>query len=293
MRRHQSTVVLTIAFAVVVLLSSACEISVRNNVEPPITVNRDTSRSFSIGRLTTRPPATTPPPDTTVVSSNVTEGPEEIFVSPQDFIAQNNTYDITTPLGTMRILLYDETPRHRDNFKRLVEQNFYEGTTFHRVITNFMIQGGDPNSRDDNPFNDGKGGPGYTVPAEFNRSLFHKKGAVSAARQADSFNPLRSSNGSQFFIVQGQRFEPANLLEIEQYVAGAISDPNFTFTQAAREAYTTRGGYPMLDMQYTVFGELVGEESFRVLDKISSVSTDANDRPIDEIPMSIRPVVAQ
>ena len=202
-----------------------------------------------------------------------------------------NLYDIMTPLGTMRIRLYNETPMHRDNFKSLVAQNFYEGTTFHRVINNFMIQGGDPNSKDNNPLNDGMGGPGRTLPAEINPNLIHKRGALAAARQPDNFNPDRRSNGSQFYIVEGQVFDQTTLGEIESYLKRKLNDPSFIFSRSAKDIYTNVGGYPMLDYQYTVFGELV--DGFDVLDKISEVSTDGSDRPFEKITISIRPVVAQ
>ena len=116
-------------------------------------------------------------------------------------------YEIETRLGTMIVGLYDQTPRHRDNFRTLVEEGFYNGTSFHRVIAGFMAQGGDPNSKDDDPMNDGQGGPGYTIEAEFRDGLFHRKGALSAARQGDQVNPERRSSGSQFYIVHGEPME--------------------------------------------------------------------------------------
>ncbi len=201
-------------------------------------------------------------------------------------------YDIVTTVGTMRMRLYNETPVHRDNFRKLVGERFFDGTTFHRVINNFMIQGGDPNSRDGNPRNDGQGGPPYTLPAEIIPTLYHKRGAIAAARQPDRYNPSRSSNGSQFYIVKGQVFDEATLLEIEDYLKRQLGDPSFIFSNSARNMYTSQGGYPMLDNQYTIFGELV--EGYDVLDAISAVQTDGSDRPVEDITIiSIRPSRAQ
>ena len=201
-------------------------------------------------------------------------------------------YDIVTTAGSMRMRLYNETPAHRDNFRKLVGERFYDGTTFHRVINNFMIQGGDPNSRDGNPRNDGQGGPPYTLPAEIIPTLYHKRGAIAAARQPDRYNPSRSSNGSQFYIVKGQVFDEPTLVEIEDYLKRQLGDPSFIFSNSARNMYTSQGGYPMLDNQYTIFGELV--EGYDVLDAISAVQTDGSDRPVEDITIiSIRPSRAQ
>jgi len=208
-------------------------------------------------------------------------------------------YEIGTPLGRLVVRLYDETPLHRDNFKKLVAEGFYNGTTFHRVIAGYMIQGGDPNSKDEDPYNDGNGGPGYTVPAEFNRAFFHKRGALVTARQPDQVNPERRSSGSQFFIVQGGRpFDAAMLDQMEEQIRRTLPDPNFTFSPEARAAYTTDGGAPQLDMQYSVFGELI--EGFDVLDRIATTQTPRStaqpahpvltDRPLQHIPMTIRPL---
>ena len=109
---------------------------------------------------------------------------------------------ISTDFGEIIIVLYDETPEHKKNFIELAKGGFYDGTTFHRIMDNFMIQGGDPNSKDDDAFNDGRGSPGYTIPAEFNDNLTHVQGAVAAARQPDQVNPEKASNGSQFYIVE-------------------------------------------------------------------------------------------
>lgn len=199
-----------------------------------------------------------------------------------------NFYEIMTPQGRMVLRLYDETSRHRDNFRRLADQGFYDGTTFHRVMEGFMIQGGDPWSKDNNPNNDGLGGPGYTIPGTFHPSIFHKKGVIAAARQPDDINPERESSGSQFYIVQGRVYNNPTLNGIQAQLQRAIPDDDFEFTPEARQAYTTIGGTPSLDMQYTVFGELV--EGLDVLDRIAAVQTDRADRPLDNVTMTVKPL---
>ena len=202
-----------------------------------------------------------------------------------------NFYEISTPQGRMVIRLYDETPNHRDNFRKLVEQGVLDSTLFHRVIQNFMIQGGDPNSKDDDPSNDGMGDPGYTIPAEFNPALFHKKGALAAARQPDQVNPDRSSNGSQFYIVHGRLWAAEELDDFERQ--SKKNDPNFSFSAEARTIYTSLGGAAFLDGQYTVFGELA--EGFDVLDAIASSPTTGSygrppSRPLEDVRMTVRPL---
>ena len=261
---------------------AGCEIKVREP-ESPFSFQRSDSTlsDFQQQNIQNVPvdtdPSITPSP---AITNNV---PQTVVLT--------GLYDIVTPVGTMRMRLYDETPQHKANFEKLVAERFFDGTTFHRVINNFMIQGGDPNSRDNNPRNDGTGGPGYTLPAEINRNFIHKRGAIAAARQPDAYNPDRNSNGSQFYIVKGQVFDNQTLTEVEEYLRGTLRDPNFVFSTTARNTYTQVGGYPMLDNQYTVFGELVS--GFDVLDRISEVSTDATDRPIQNITISIRPAMAQ
>ena len=198
----------------------------------------------------------------------------------------------------MVVRLSDRAPLHRDNFKRLVAEGLYDSTLFHRVIDGFMIQGGDPNSRDADPYNDGGGGPGYTVPAELDAGLFHKRGALAAARQGDQVNPERASSGSQFYLVQGTTYDSTALAEMEAMLRERIPDSTFAFSPEAREAYTTEGGTPFLDGQYTVFGELV--EGFAVLDSVAATPTPRQtqqpvppplyDRPTVPIPMTIRPL---
>jgi len=187
---------------------------------------------------------------------------------------------ITTKFGEIKIKLYNETPKHRDNMIKLVSEKFYDGTLFHRVIKNFMIQGGDPDSKNA-PAGKllGNGGTGYTIPAEFNSKFFHKKGALAAARMGDNVNPTKASSGSQFYIVQGQIFTKDQLLSMEMSLGKK-------FTPQQIEAYTTIGGAPHLDGEYTVFGEVY--EGLDIIDKIASVKTDKYDRPIEDISMTIK-----
>jgi len=193
---------------------------------------------------------------------------------------KNKMVEIITDFGTMKVRLYDETPLHRDNFIKLVEEGFYNDLLFHRVIKNFMIQGGDPNSRGAEPTTQlGNGGPGYTIPAEIKPGLFHKKGVLSAARLGDQMNPERASSGSQFYLVQGQKVPAATL---QQFAARS----GFTYTPEQIEAYETVGGTPHLDGQYTVFGEVV--EGLDVIDKIAAVQTAPGDRPVQDVKMTMR-----
>jgi len=202
-------------------------------------------------------------------------------------------FEIETSHGRMVLRLYDETPLHRDNFAKLVDEGFYDNTTFHRVIANFMIQGGDPNSKDDDPLNDGMGGPGYTTPAEFNPSLFHKRGAIAAARSGGPSNPDRESSGSQFYIVHGSVYDANQLQNMEQSLQTKFNG-DFSFSDEARQIYASEGGYPPLDMDYTVFGEIV--EGFDVLDQIANTDTPQKlgersqtpDRPVNDVKMTIR-----
>ena len=175
----------------------------------------------------------------------------------------------------MTILLYDDTPGHRDNMIKLIKEGFYNDQLFHRVIKDFMIQGGDPHSVDaEKGQRLGTGGPGYTIPAEFSSSRFHKKGALAAARMGDQVNPEKESSGSQFYIVQGRVFSREMLRQLE-------SHRDKPFTEDAIDAYTTLGGTPHLDGSYTVFGEVV--EGLEVVDIVASLPTDSNDRPIDDV----------
>ena len=188
--------------------------------------------------------------------------------------------ELETEFGSMIIQLYDATPKHQDNFVKLAEEGFYDSLLFHRVIPNFMVQGGDPDSKDAQPGQSlGSGGPGYTVEAEFVDSLIHLKGALAAARTGDAANPQKRSSGSQFYIVQGQQMTEDMLNRIE-------AQKGIRYSKEQREAYLEVGGTPFLDREYTVFGRVV--EGLDVLDKIASVQTDGRDRPVDDVTMKIR-----
>ena len=173
---------------------------------------------------------------------------------------------IETNFGTIKAKLYNDTPLHRDNFIKLVKDGWYNGSPFHRVINNFMIQGGQ-NA-------DGRLDPGYTVPAEFKENHFHKKGALCAARQGDQVNPKKASSGSQFYIVQGQVYDDKTL-DIYEERLGKI------FSAKQRQAYKTVGGTPHLDGDYTVFGEVT--EGLEIVDKIARVKTGYMDVPVEPV----------
>lgn len=186
---------------------------------------------------------------------------------------------IETSYGDMVVKLYNETPKHRDNFLKLVKDGTYNDLLFHRVIKDFMIQGGDPNSRTAKKGQMlGDGELGYTLPAEFVPTLYHKKGALAAARQADQVNPKKESSSCQFYIVQGNKWDANRLAMVEQRMG-----KSFTAEQA--QTYATVGGTPFLDGDYTVFGEVV--EGLEVIDKIAAVQTDGNDRPLEDVKMKM------
>ena len=182
---------------------------------------------------------------------------------------------IETSKGNITAILYDGTPIHRDNFVKLAEEGFYDGILFHRVIKSFMIQGGDPESKDA-PAGKvlGNGGPDYTLPAEIIPSYYHKKGVLAAARTSDQGNPQRRSSGSQFYIVQGKTYTDMQMDGMEKQM-------NTKFTEDQRDDYATIGGVPQLDAQYTVFGEVV--DGLNVVDAIAGVETGANDRPVEDV----------
>jgi cyclophilin family peptidyl-prolyl cis-trans isomerase len=181
-----------------------------------------------------------------------------------------------TTAGDFKIKLYEETIHHKENILKLVQQGYYNDILFHRVIKNFMIQTGDPNSRDARPGQTlGDGGPGYTIPADLFPQFYHKKGAVAAARLGDQYNPEKQSSGSQFYIVQGQTFSSSQL------DAMVSAGKHIPFTEDQKNVYTTIGGTPHLDNNYTVFGEVI--EGIEVIDKIASVITDERNRPISDI----------
>ena len=187
---------------------------------------------------------------------------------------------LQTNMGDMVIRLSDSTPLHRDNFLKLVKVGFYDSVLFHRVIKNFMIQSGDPESKTASagiPL--GNGGPGYTVPAEFSTSLFHKKGVIAAARMSDNMNPQKASSGSQFYIVQGKIFTDPELETLETSRMNGRKIP-----ADRKEMYRTIGGTPHLDGNYTVFGEVI--KGLEVVDKISIVQTSTGadrDRPLEDV----------
>ncbi len=232
---------------------------------------------------------------------------------------------ITTEFGDIKIRLYDKTPKHRDNFLKLVDEKFYDGLLFHRVINHFMIQGGDPTSKNAGPdVMLGEGDVDYRIDAEFVPEYFHKKGVIAAAREGDDTNPERKSSGAQFYIVQGKVYSPeqleATVKSINERRKMALygrlknqykdeftrlqeaNDPEaldelsekltrecdslfvneeFVLTEAQKQAYTTVGGTPHLDGQYTVYGEVI--EGLDVLDKIAAVKTNSFDRPVKDV----------
>ena len=187
---------------------------------------------------------------------------------------------LQTSMGDITLRLSDSTPLHRDNFLKLVKQGFYDSILFHRVINSFMIQAGDPVSKAapaGKPL--GSGGPGYTVPAEFRATLFHKKGALAAARQGDEVNPEKASNGSQFYIAQGKKYTDAGLDSLETFrLKGRKIPPD------QREVYKSIGGVPQLDQGYTVFGDVIS--GAEVIDTIAAVATSKaadRDRPLEDV----------
>ncbi|GAB4326781.1 MAG: peptidylprolyl isomerase [Flammeovirgaceae bacterium] len=258
---------------------------------------------------------------------NITAGADEDYV-----------VTISTKYGDMKVVLFDETPKHKANFIKLVKQGFYDSLLFHRVIQTFMAQGGDPTSKGAKPFQSlGAGDPGYKIPAEIpsstDKKLFHKKGALAAARQGDQVNPQKESNGSQFYLVQGKTYTPQELeamrvdykkmnelfpklLNMPQHLNlrnevialqtandrqglnklfqnsknlmettfGVELDLN-PFSKEQIEAYSTVGGTPMLDGEYTVFGRVV--EGLEVIDKICAQPVGPADRPTEDIIMKM------
>lgn len=242
---------------------------------------------------------------------------------------------IKTSYGDMVAILYNETPKHKENFIKLASSKFYDSLLFHRVIPEFMIQGGDPESKKaaaGQPL--GNGGPGYTVEAEFRPTLFHERGAIAAARTSDAVNPTKASSGSQFYIVQGKKYTTEELDQYEQnlrnnkksqYLREIIMSPKyanlltqiqehqraqdgawlneffeksdtlivkekpdykpFAFTLEQKNVYTTVGGTPFLDNDYTVFGKVI--KGIEVVDKITAVAKDAQNRPTEDVRMFV------
>lgn len=187
---------------------------------------------------------------------------------------------VSTSFGDMKLKLYNETPKHRDNFIKLANEGFYDSLLFHRVIDGFMIQGGDPASKTAKKGqNLGNGGPGYTLPAEIDSQYFHKKGALAAARLGDNVNPERKSSGSQFYIVQGR-------VPGEKMLRNVQTSYRFKYTEEQLQIYRTQGGTPHLDYMYTVFGELV--EGWDVLETISKQKGNRMNRPNEDIRMTVK-----
>ncbi|MFL5739234.1 MAG: peptidylprolyl isomerase [Flavisolibacter sp.] len=189
--------------------------------------------------------------------------------------------ELVTSEGSIVLRLYDSTPLHRDNFLRLVKSGYYDSVLFHRVIRNFMIQSGDPNSKRAVAGQRlGEGGPVYTIPAEFRPGLFHHRGVLAAARQSDEVNPQKSSSASQFYIVQGRTFTNPQLDSIER-----VRLKGYKIPEEHREIYRNIGGTPQLDQNYTVFGEVV--KGIEVVDRIANTNTskleEDRDRPLQDI----------
>ena len=188
--------------------------------------------------------------------------------------------ELTTSKGVIVLRLSDSTPLHRNNFLKLVKQHFYDSIMFHRVIKSFMVQAGDPKTKRaaGSPL-DPKDSLGYTVPAEFRSSFYHKKGMLAAARMSDDVNPTKASSSSQFYIVQGRVFTDAGLDSVETFRLKGRKIP-----LTAREVYKTIGGAPHLDQGYTIFGEVVS--GLAVVDSIANTPTSgrqAGDKPLEDI----------
>lgn len=186
--------------------------------------------------------------------------------------------EIQTDYGVMKVRLFNSTPIHRDNFIKLAEEGFYDGTLFHRVIHGFMIQGGDPDSRNAAPGQIlGNGGPGYDLAPEI--GAIHTKGALAAARLPDNVNPERRSSGSQFYIVHG-------ILQSDPQLDAIERQKGIKYTPEQRELYRTIGGAPNLDMEYTVFGEVI--EGLDVIDLIALEPSGRMNRPGKDVKMTVK-----
>lgn len=255
-----------------------------------------------------------------------------VFIVIMSGCAQNKDYVVTikTRYGDMVAILYDETPKHKENFIKLAKEHYFDSTLFHRVIAGFMIQGGDPDSKSAMPGQPlGRGGPGYTIDAEFNPKFIHERGALSAARLGDQQNPTKASSGSQFYIVQGTVMTEDELkldqskfdVALKQFFQNPVNRPAYDSIVAAYQAgdmkgyqsmllqlkprveketgittdkevspeklkvYTTVGGAPSLDGEYTVFGKVI--QGIEVVDKIAAVQKDHGDRPTEDIRMAV------
>lgn len=180
---------------------------------------------------------------------------------------------ITTEMGDIVVALYNSTPNHRDNFLKLVDEGYYDGTLFHRVIKGFMVQAGDPDSKSATPETLlGNGGPGYTIKPEFKE--VHTRGALAAARQGDAVNPYKESSGSQFYIVHGSPVTESILSSMENL-------KGLSYTKEQKDKYLKEGGTPMLDGEYTVFGQVIS--GMDIIDKIAEVERGIADRPKKDI----------
>ncbi|MBM78443.1 MAG: peptidylprolyl isomerase [Crocinitomicaceae bacterium] len=192
-----------------------------------------------------------------------------------------------TSKGSITLKLYNETPLHRDNFIKLVNEKFYNGITFHRVIKGFMAQAGDPKSRDKSFAGQlGQNSEGETIPAEIIPNLFHKKGALAAARMGDNVNPEKKSSGSQFYIVQGRKYDLNQLSQMENQINQKAphyqhQQEQFTFSDTAKKVYQQIGGTPFLDNGYTVFGEVI--QGIEVIDAICDVKTERGNKPSEPV----------
>ncbi|MBP5339515.1 MAG: peptidylprolyl isomerase [Prevotella sp.] len=204
------------------------------------------------------------------------------FLCNMPLMAQQREVLLETTAGNIRIALYDDTPIHRDNFLKLVGEHFYDSLLFHRVIKNFMIQAGDPDSRHAEPgVTLGEGDLGYTLEPEFHiPACFHRRGAVAMAREGDDVNPARRSSACQFYIVYGKTFSTKELQTIAEKVDSATNG-QAKMSPEMFWAYRREGGSPHLDGQYTVFGEV--KEGMDVVERIQKVFTDDYDRPVDDI----------
>ena len=210
--------------------------------------------------------------------------PKPTTTTAKPAVVKGRLVQLTTDYGVMVIRLYDSTPLHRDNFIKLVKEGFYDSLMFHRIIQQFMIQGGDPDSKNAAEGQQlGAGSaPGIErIPAEFRNNLIHKKGALAAARDN---NPEKASSNCQFYIVDGQKYSDTALNMMECNMRQ--EDPGFRFTEAQRKVYKTIGGTPFLDQNYTVFGEVI--KGLDVLDKIAALAKDANDRPVQDVRMKMK-----
>ena len=191
---------------------------------------------------------------------------------------------IHTELGDITVVLSDSTPEHRDNFIKLAEEGFYDNLLFHRVMKDFMVQGGDPKSLDaDAGVRLGGGGPGYTLESDMRSDHVHIKGALAAARQPDNVNPDKRSSGSQFYVVHGKTWKPGELMSVESRIQAQF--PDFAYTEEMKTAYSEIGGTPFLDMNYTVFGFVV--DGFDVIDSIAAVKVVAGNRPFEDVKFTV------